>query len=199
MPATQQQNGRRNGFDRKQFHEILQRFNAETAEEVDAAVCDAFRCSDRACLSFSDAARATYGHDEHVSELNDRLGQALEDCVSKDKERSLLAEQLAELRSRCSVLTAENDRLQLGARFCRGCEWLRRIVAGIAGLAMTTAWLCLFVPHGLRPWSATVAGAFALGPLAYTFCRWHWLLLSKKIRWTSWSDNDLARWWKGLP
>jgi hypothetical protein len=198
MPISQQQNARKNAFDRKHFDEILQCFNAATAKEVDAAFCDALRICDRLQMPFRDVVQHVYGHDERLTELQDELTEALEDRLRRDKERSRLAEQLAELRGTCSALTAANQRLQQGARFCPACERLRRVLAVIAGLLVGAAWLRLFLPHGLRPWSLIVTAVLTLGPLAIVFWRWHWLLLSRKIKYVSRTDNDLIRWWKGL-
>jgi hypothetical protein len=196
MPAVQQQNRRKNGLDGRQFDEILQRFNAETAEEVDAAVCDALRFCDQMRMSFCDVVRNTYGHDERVAELDDRLGQARVAFARMEAERKKLADQLVEWRSKCSALSGENERLGQGARYCRGCERLRRILAVLAGFVLSASWLRLFSAHGLLYWVPALV--LALIPFACCWCRWHWLLFRRKVRWTSWKDNDLVRWWKGL-
>jgi hypothetical protein len=185
MPVEQKENAR-NGLDRKQFDEILQRFNADTAEEVDAAVCDALRFCDHRRLPFRDAVCLAYGHDD--SEL----------AVTRH-ERGKFAQALDELRTRYDALRGENDRLQQGARYCRGCENLRRALAAIGGLAVGSGWFLYRPFHGLKPWPLVLGGtALAAMPLLCTVGRWYWLLFSRKVRWKSVRENEVVRWWKEL-
>jgi hypothetical protein len=199
MPATQEQSGRRNGFDRTHFHEILQRFNSETAEEVDSAVCDALRVCDRLRMSFCDAVLHTYGSDERLAELEAQLTVALEECARKEKQRSYMEAQVHRAWRKFAELSAENARFRLGVQYCEGCERSRRVLAGAAGLLMGAASLRLFLPHGLTRWSVTVIAILAFSPLTLTYCRWRWLLFSRKVKWNSKNDNEIVRWWKGLP
>jgi hypothetical protein len=190
MPAAQQQNGRNGGFDRKQFHEILQRFNAETVDEVDAAFCDALRICDRLRMPFSEVVQRIYGQNEMVIDLNDRLAEVVDELKARVQERTNLVRVLTEVQN-------ENGRLRAGARYCRGCEHLRRILACIAGFILCASWLRWVPAHGVLFW--TPALALAVAPVAFTWCRWHWRMFRRKVKWVSWKTNDLVSWWKGLP
>jgi len=196
MPSTQQTD-RRIALDHKVFDEILRRFNADTAEDVDAAVCDALRVCDRLRMTFFDVVRLIYGRNEQVTSLEENLRDALEDSARKDRERGALAEVVADLRRRYSALASENSRLRYGARFCRRCEWLRRVLSVIVGLFLCACSVRLFGVRGPRLWA--VHAVLAFGPLALTLARWQWLLFSRKTNWKSIRDNELVRWWKGLP
>jgi hypothetical protein len=198
MPIEQKENAR-NGLDRKQFDEILQRFNADTAEEVDVAVCDALRFCDLRRLSFRDVVGRVYGLDDRVTGLQHELAAARQENANGKEERGKFAQALAEMRARCSALRGENDRLQQGARYCRRCENLRRALAVIGGLALGSGWLLCLPLHGLKPWPLALGGTtLAAMPLLYTVGRWYWLLFSRKVRWRSVRDNEVVRWWKEL-
>jgi hypothetical protein len=198
MPVEQKENAR-NGLDRKQFDEILQRFNADTAEEVDAAVVDALRFCDRRRLPFRDVVCLAYGQDDRATEFQRQLAAARQENANAKEERGKFVQALDELRTRCTALRGENDRLQQGARYCRGCENLRRALAVIGGLTLGSGWF-LHVPfHGLKPWPLALGGtALAAIPFLCTVGRWYWLLFSRKVRWRSVRDNEVVRWWKEL-
>ena len=198
MPVEQKENAR-NGLDRKQFDEILQRFNADTAEEVDVAVCDALRFCDLRRLPFRDVVGRVYRQDDRVTGLQHELAAARQENTISKEERGKFAQALDELRTRYSALRGENDRLQQGARYCRRCENLRRALAAIGGLALGSGWFLHLPSHGLKPWSLALGGiALPAMPLLCTIGRWYWLLFSRKVRWKSVRDNEVVRWWKAL-
>jgi hypothetical protein len=198
MPVEQKKSAR-NGLDRKQFDDILERFNAETAEEVNDAVCDALQYCDRRRIAFRDAVCLVYGQDDQITEVLRELAAARQENADGKAERGRLAQMLAEMRTRCSALSDENSRFQEGARYCRRCYSLRLILAVIGGLVLGTAWVLWLPSHGLKPWPVALGGTVLCAtPLLYTIGHWYWLLFSRKVRWRSLRDNEVMRWWKEL-
>jgi hypothetical protein len=193
MTVQQQEKPRTVPLDRKAFHEILVRFNAETAENVDAAFCDALRFCDRLKLPFSDVARRTYSQDDRVVALESELAQAQRAAARIVEEQKNNSEKLRQEQSLNGRLREEIERLRTGRQFCLGCEKHRRALAIIAGLFLAVAWLRWF-PWQTTEWPLLAGGGIvAIAPYAFIVCRWQWLLLSRKIKFRSLRDNEISR------
>ena len=66
------------------------------------------------------------------------------------------------------------------------------MLAGVAGALAAAGWC--YAALALPVWAFwSVAGVLAMGPVGGVYLRWRWFLLSRKIKFRSWRDNEIAR------
>jgi hypothetical protein len=90
-------------------------------------------------------------------------------------------------------LAGQQGGFQNAGKFCRGCEWKRRILALIAAWPIAAFWFSHYPWSDAENWQRWFGVLLAAAPLLIVLARWRLLLFKRKYSWVTWRDNDIYR------
>lgn len=169
-------------FDRDLFSKLVLLMDSPNEFERQRAAAQAVQMCMAGGVRFCDMAAEAFGSGrERLAELEAALKKA-ESCGDK------LARELEKYRAR--------------SRWCRSCEIMRRVVAGVIGGAILAGWFYEYPPqHVTHRWSG-YGLMLAAVPLLWLFLRWRVMCFKRRTRWLSWTNNDwfraVANAWNGF-
>jgi hypothetical protein len=142
-------------------------------------------------------------------------GQAVEMCVSRSvRFCDMVAHTFGEGGKRVAELEAQLENARRGGdeladelrrkdavieeyrkagRWCRSCENMRRIIAGLSGGAILAGWYFRFELREWRRPEQSYGVVLALTPLVFLVCRWAVIQFKRRNHWMTWRDNDVFR------
>jgi hypothetical protein len=94
-----------------------------------------------------------------------------------------------ELRRKDAVI----EEYRKAGRWCRSCENMRRVIAGVLGGAILAGWYYRFQPREWRQPEQSYGVVLAFMPLVLLICRWAVMQFKRRNHWVTWRDNDVFR------
>jgi hypothetical protein len=94
-----------------------------------------------------------------------------------------------ELRRKDAVI----EEYRKAGRWCRSCETMRRVIAGLVGGAILAGWYFRFELREWRQPKQSYGVVLALTPLVLLVFRWAVLQFKRRNHWVTWRNNDVFR------